>query len=112
MSNFCCNFEGTDTATPSHLESTVASCSPYAREKVFLCKRRTIVLTYEGTKYLSVSELPIGTLCPHTHEIIATFAKKMPFLLHMCNFCCTFAENLRMCAESASVGVINNRDKT
>ena len=87
-------FEGTDTALPSHLESTFVSCGAYAREKVFFAKR--------AEPFLFSARMTIREQAPNSHpftkkhrEKSLLLAKKIPFPLHMCNFCSTFVPDFR-----------------
>ena len=57
-------FEGTDTALPSHLESTFVSCGAYAREKVFFAKR--------AEPFLFSARMTIREQAPNSHP----FTKK------------------------------------
>ena len=53
ITNICCNFEGTDTAKPSHLEVTFAH----------LCKHQVFPVKNKNNFIFTVKSLRISNIC-------------------------------------------------
>ena len=54
----CCNFEGTDTASPSHLESTFASCRTYMQGRLFFAQPKGLRISHQYiSSYASIAAI-------------------------------------------------------
>ena len=92
----CAIFVVPSTSSPRNgdpFESTVASCSPYAKASIFFDEPNGFLFL---CAYIS-SYASIAAIYPHKIDRILFYSsKKMLECLHMCNFCCTFVADFKL----------------